>query len=245
MPIEVRCECGKRLRARDGSAGKRVKCPACGAAVSVPAGEPEEGPTPTDRPGRPTPNEGNIDIWTEPAVALPGLVALNAEVLCLATVFRTTKMNETRRKLELGQAPKNVLGIGSTVIPLAAVTGACMDRKRGDAQISHTGDEKPATIQFSDLEAASEFMESLRRRLGPGWVTWDEQHGRLRASLKPAFGGCVSLAVALALACAGPFHNWGVGCIFVFVVLAFFASMAILGIYLIQPPLMVYLARRG
>jgi hypothetical protein len=36
-----------------------------------------------------------------------------------------------------------------------------------------------------------------------------------------------------------------VGCIFVFVVLAFFASMAILGVYLISPPLMVYLARRG
>jgi len=37
MPIEVRCECGRRLHAPDEAAGLKVRCPACRAAVSVPA----------------------------------------------------------------------------------------------------------------------------------------------------------------------------------------------------------------
>jgi len=40
MPITLGCpSCGKRFRARDESAGKRVKCPYCAAAVSVPTPE--------------------------------------------------------------------------------------------------------------------------------------------------------------------------------------------------------------
>jgi hypothetical protein len=44
---------------------------------------------------------------------------------------------------------------------------------------------------------------------------------------------------------AGPFHDWRVGSIFVLVVLMFLASMAVLGVYLVDPPLMVYLEPRG
>jgi RsiW-degrading membrane proteinase PrsW (M82 family) len=36
MPITVVCACEKRLRAPDSLAGKRVKCPACGAALLIP-----------------------------------------------------------------------------------------------------------------------------------------------------------------------------------------------------------------
>ena len=44
MPITLGCpSCGKRFRARDESAGKKVKCPYCQAAVQV--------PTPDDAPG--------------------------------------------------------------------------------------------------------------------------------------------------------------------------------------------------
>src|SRR5688500_6601379 len=38
MAIEGSCECGKRLRAPDGSAGRRAKCPGCGRVLQVPAG---------------------------------------------------------------------------------------------------------------------------------------------------------------------------------------------------------------
>lgn len=37
MPIPIICDCGKQLRAPDEFAGKRVKCPACGEPVAVPA----------------------------------------------------------------------------------------------------------------------------------------------------------------------------------------------------------------
>lgn len=37
MPVEFECgKCDKRLRVRDDLAGKRIKCPGCGAAISVP-----------------------------------------------------------------------------------------------------------------------------------------------------------------------------------------------------------------
>jgi len=38
VPIEIACPtCGRRLRAPDSAAGKRVKCPKCEAAIQVPA----------------------------------------------------------------------------------------------------------------------------------------------------------------------------------------------------------------
>jgi WD40 repeat protein len=37
MAIALHCSCGKRLRVKDEFAGKRVKCPACGTVLTVPA----------------------------------------------------------------------------------------------------------------------------------------------------------------------------------------------------------------
>jgi hypothetical protein len=36
MPMSATCRCGKRLRVKDELAGKRVKCPACGAVLPTP-----------------------------------------------------------------------------------------------------------------------------------------------------------------------------------------------------------------
>ena len=41
MPITFNCACGKTLRVPDASAGRRAKCPACNAVVTIPAPEPE------------------------------------------------------------------------------------------------------------------------------------------------------------------------------------------------------------
>jgi hypothetical protein len=59
MPILIQCSCGKQLQAKEEHAGKRVKCPACGAVVDVPtartAVEPAAGiaPPPSPRPAPP------------------------------------------------------------------------------------------------------------------------------------------------------------------------------------------------
>ena len=44
MPIEVGCNCGRRLAVPEEYAGRRVKCPTCSAAIAVPDGT--AGPTP-------------------------------------------------------------------------------------------------------------------------------------------------------------------------------------------------------
>lgn len=44
MPILLACACGKKMKARDELAGKKVKCPGCGAAVAVPLPEEEAEP---------------------------------------------------------------------------------------------------------------------------------------------------------------------------------------------------------
>src|SRR6267378_4465833 len=36
MPILIPCKCGKQLRVKDDLAGKRIKCPACAAMLTVP-----------------------------------------------------------------------------------------------------------------------------------------------------------------------------------------------------------------
>jgi len=47
MPIQARCHgCGKMYNLTDDLAGKRVKCPGCGAAFLVPTAEQPLGPTP-------------------------------------------------------------------------------------------------------------------------------------------------------------------------------------------------------
>lgn len=37
MPIPVQCDCGKSLNVPDKLAGKKGKCPACGAVLNIPA----------------------------------------------------------------------------------------------------------------------------------------------------------------------------------------------------------------
>jgi hypothetical protein len=62
MPITFDCPCGKTLRVPDEHAGRRAKCPACGAVVPIPGPDPvfevEEKPKPgAAAPGKPTDDE--------------------------------------------------------------------------------------------------------------------------------------------------------------------------------------------
>jgi phage FluMu protein Com len=61
MPITIQCpQCDKKLKVADTSAGKKVRCPACSAVISVPAAEesepaPEGGITETPKSKIPSP----------------------------------------------------------------------------------------------------------------------------------------------------------------------------------------------
>lgn len=41
MPIRTTCRCGRVLKVRDASAGRKVKCPECGKTVQIPNSDPE------------------------------------------------------------------------------------------------------------------------------------------------------------------------------------------------------------
>lgn len=53
MPIEVTCQCGKRLKAKDELAGRTVKCPNCQQPLKIPASQAAAPAAPT--PVAPTP----------------------------------------------------------------------------------------------------------------------------------------------------------------------------------------------
>ncbi len=57
MPILLTCECGKKLKVNDDSAGKRVRCPQCKATLQVPAADSPDDDAPPPKKNRPAPIE--------------------------------------------------------------------------------------------------------------------------------------------------------------------------------------------
>jgi hypothetical protein len=54
MPIQFACSCGRKLQASEEHVGRRVKCPACGAEMTVPAGQTAVQPAEAS-PSKPSP----------------------------------------------------------------------------------------------------------------------------------------------------------------------------------------------
>src|SRR5271156_2905733 len=46
MSIEVGCQCGRSLKAKDEHAGLKAKCPGCGAILDIPKARPDPPPSP-------------------------------------------------------------------------------------------------------------------------------------------------------------------------------------------------------
>src|SRR4051794_2969699 len=72
MPIQAVCACGKRFNVKEEHAGKRGKCPGCGAAVVIPAP-----PVQQARPRQPSLPEETTEK-TKPASSKKGLVFAGA-----------------------------------------------------------------------------------------------------------------------------------------------------------------------
>ncbi len=116
MPIEFSCgTCGKKLRAPDTAAGKRVKCPACGGAaavpgerifdadeVSVPAGDADDS-APQDDGGEEFDERDSMDVErkrgkrkkkkrkhrpTEPGIALAAVGIIGFVLVLMSWILR-------------------------------------------------------------------------------------------------------------------------------------------------------------
>lgn len=57
MPVRVACSCGRSLNLADNLRGKRVKCPECGSAISVPSPERNAAPAKTAQTGSTGPSQ--------------------------------------------------------------------------------------------------------------------------------------------------------------------------------------------
>jgi hypothetical protein len=250
MPIELRCRCGKQFRARDESAGKKVKCPACGARLAVPPSR--RSLTPAGRgdggEGEEAPARPRVRVWTAPLTGIPSFVVLDDEELGFDHIVLESNARKLRDKAESGLKPSQVVTASGGVIPLARITAVRMDKKRRMVQVcsGQTLESDAPWFSFTEQKAADDFFAALHEGLGPGWVKRTEQVGRLRASLQPLGGMLVCLFLLIPACASGdPFGTvWRI-LMLCLVGVFFLASLFWLIWYLIDPPLMGHLEPRG
>ena len=72
MPIEIRCQCGKKLKAPDKLAGRTVNCPGCNAQIQVPAlATPDDDDYEDDVPQMPLPLPSKSAFGSPPRFSAP------------------------------------------------------------------------------------------------------------------------------------------------------------------------------
>ncbi len=72
MPIEIRCQCGKKLKAPDKLAGRMVNCPGCSAQIQVPAlAAPDDDDYEDDVPAAPSPFPVRSAFGSPPQFSAP------------------------------------------------------------------------------------------------------------------------------------------------------------------------------
>ncbi len=72
MPIEIRCQCGKKLKAPDKLAGRTVNCPGCNAQIQVPAlATPDDDDYEDDVPQMPLPLPSKSAFGSPPQFSAP------------------------------------------------------------------------------------------------------------------------------------------------------------------------------
>lgn len=245
MPIEVRCDCGKRLRVHAELAGRKVKCPGCGAAVAVAA------------------RRGELRTWVWERSAFENLIVLTGDTL-FAAKLPSHELNAVRDAIERGARPGEVFADGATVVPLRSLTGVDYDRNGGYVSLRFDADGKARTkcLFVKNGTHRDELYEGLKRRLGFGWRARTFKAPLALATVVPA--GCLTLAAFLTLAFwlaareieeGGPRFAFlqnvfgktlakiGTFGVTVFGAVLILAALAWLVRQLVWPPVMVYLER--
>jgi len=85
VAIEFRCTCGKMLSVPDDAAGRRAKCPSCGALANVPGAAPPEPPEESEG------LTGSFIDAPRPLVILAGVLAGSAFLVLILTLIAAAK----------------------------------------------------------------------------------------------------------------------------------------------------------
>jgi hypothetical protein len=205
VPILVCCTCGKKLRVKDESAGKRVRCPGCGGIVSVPPSLPAE-VEPSTPQGEPA-SAGDQEpfFWTDSTGFGVEMIALSDEALHIASL-NEAELKEAKAGFQNGMTVEEVLKEAKLVVPFAQMrrVSSNLHHRVVDVYWKDPGDkeEKDKNLILTDKQSRDELLEGLRQRLGDGWKRQVKQFTRLRAAWAPlavillfgAIGVCVALA---------------------------------------------------
>jgi hypothetical protein len=141
MPILVTCPCGKALRAADTAAGRDVRCPVCGATVTVPRAAPLAAPkVPATGPERVVAalnDSDDADTLGQQAARAPGIpigalgcaLPVTSSLLCFMLVFLATGLSEPRTMTRWTAIDWTALGCMATLAVPATL--AFLWRMRG------------------------------------------------------------------------------------------------------------------
>jgi len=217
MPILLACACGKKLKVRDELAGKKVKCPACGAvtaagvsdvveaapAARMAKGPPAPPPLPaqardSDAPrDRAVGGEGHRSWRTEHFGTTRLLVAADDAVWFAK--LDGDALEEAEEALERGEPPADVFGEAGASIPIASVAKVESNLHNSYFEVHYkTGKDDEETYQtftFKDKERRTEALKHLRDVFGPDFEYQRRELTRFQAMLMPL--GMIALTIGV------------------------------------------------
>jgi hypothetical protein len=205
VPILVCGSCGKKLRVKDESAGKRVRCPGCGGIVSVPPALPEIAESST--PDVNTPNRAHEEpfFWTDSTGFGIEMIVLSDEALHVASLSEA-ELKEAKAAFEIGRTVPEVLAQAKVIVPFTQMrrVSSNLHLRSVDICWKEPGakEQQDKNLILTDQQSRDELLEGLRQRLGDGWNRRVKQFTRLRAAWAPlgiiVLFAAISVAVVLA-----------------------------------------------
>jgi len=193
MSIIVPCSCGKKLRIKDQLAGKRIKCPGCGTALSAPAVMNEEPEAPSHelagtgaKAKDACKHEGEPFFWGDPNAVGGQIIALSDDCLYMAEL---DEKEFKRAQAALGKrAPVGeVLDEAKVIIPFDLMHQVQSNLHHRFIDVTWQGrkeKEKTETnLLCADQDARDAILDALQGRLG--WRRQVVEYTRLRAVWPP------------------------------------------------------------
>jgi len=205
VPILVSCSCGKKLRVKDESAGKRVRCPGCGGVVFVPPSLPIDVAADKPQSQSAKPRDEEPFFWTDSIGFGVEMIALSDEALHVASL-NETELKEAKAAFADGRTVPEVLPQAKLVVPFVQMrkVSSNLHHRFVDIYWKEPGakEEKDKNLMLTDKPSRDELLEGLRQRLGDGWKRQVKEFSRLRAAWAPLgimlLFGAIAAAVVLA-----------------------------------------------